>query len=70
MAKAEPLAPEEQASLAGVRVLVVDDNSTNRRIFEETLCRWGMRPETVGSAAAALTSLRDACDAGEPFAWC
>ena len=65
--KAEPPAVEEQVSLAGIPVLVVDDNSTNRRVFEETLRRWGMQPEVVGSAAAALARLREACDAGSPF---
>jgi signal transduction histidine kinase/ligand-binding sensor domain-containing protein/CheY-like chemotaxis protein len=65
--KAESPAVEEQVSLAGIPVLVVDDNSTNRRVFEETLRRWGMQPEVVGSAAAALARLREACDAGSPF---
>jgi signal transduction histidine kinase/ligand-binding sensor domain-containing protein/DNA-binding response OmpR family regulator len=67
VAKAEPPAGKEQASLSGIAVLVVDDNSANRRIFEEALRRWGMQPEVVASAAAALTRLRDACEAGSPF---
>jgi CheY-like chemotaxis protein len=67
VAKTALPAGEEQASLTGIPVLVVDDNSTNRRIFEATLRRWGMQPEVVGSAAAALTRLRDACHAGSPF---
>jgi len=67
IAKAAPPDGEEQASLIGIPVLVVDDNSTNRRIFEETLRRWGMQPELVGSAAAAIARLRDACHGGKPF---
>ena len=67
VAKAEPPAVEEQVSLAGIPVLVVDDNSTNRRVFAEMLRRWGMQPEVVESAAAALARLREACDAGSPF---
>ena len=66
-AKAEPPAGEEQAGLTGIPVLVVDDNSNNLRIFAEMLGRWGMQSDAVGSAAAALTRLRDACDAGKPF---
>jgi signal transduction histidine kinase/ligand-binding sensor domain-containing protein/DNA-binding response OmpR family regulator len=65
--KAEPPGVEEQASLTSIPILVVDDNSTNRRVFEETLRRWGMQAEVVGSAAAALARLREACDAGSPF---
>jgi CheY-like chemotaxis protein len=67
VARAELPAGEEQTSLTGIRVLVVDGNSTSRRILEEALRRWGMQPEVVGSAAAALTRLRGACDAGSPF---
>jgi signal transduction histidine kinase/ligand-binding sensor domain-containing protein/DNA-binding response OmpR family regulator len=65
--KAEPPAVEEQATLTSIPILVVDDNSTNRRVFEETLRRWGMQPEVVGSAAAALARLREAFDAGAAF---
>jgi len=43
--------------LAGLPVLIVDDNATNRRILAETVTRWGMRPMVVESAAAALDML-------------
>jgi len=67
VAKAKPPALGEQDGLTGTPILVVDDNSTNRRIFEETLRYWGMQPEVAGSAAAALARLRDAYEAGSPF---
>jgi two-component system sensor histidine kinase/response regulator len=57
----------EPIELVGVPVLVVDDNAANRRVFEEMLRRWGMRPEVVGNASAALSRLQQASDAGTPF---
>ncbi len=43
--------------LRGLRVLVVDDNATNRRILEEVLRQWGMRPKCVGEARQALAEM-------------
>ena len=51
----------------GVRVLVVDDNATNRRILEETLAHWRMRPTLAGSGREALTALERAARGGRPF---
>jgi signal transduction histidine kinase/DNA-binding response OmpR family regulator len=48
-------------------VLVVDDNATNRRILQELLTNWGMKPTAVDGSAAALSALRAAAVAGEPF---
>jgi len=49
--------PIEQARLAGLPVLVVDDNPTNRRILGELLQRWGMKPTLAASGTAALELL-------------
>ena len=43
--------------LDNMRVLVVDDNATNRQILERTLSYWRMRPSAVSNATAALTAL-------------
>ncbi len=45
--------------LSGVRILVVDDNATNRQIVQRQLAGWGIANHTVASAAQALTALRD-----------
>ncbi len=56
------------ADLKGMTVLVVDDNSTNRRILEEVLINWGMRPILVAGGTAALDAMERARDDGKPFA--
>jgi two-component system, sensor histidine kinase and response regulator len=55
------------ARLRGLRVLVVDDNATNRRILEEVLTQWRMRPKAVGGARAALEEMEAAGRAGRPY---
>ena len=46
--------------LAGKRVLVVDDNPTNRRILESYVARWQMVPVTAVSAEEAVHLLETA----------
>jgi CheY-like chemotaxis protein/nitrogen-specific signal transduction histidine kinase/HPt (histidine-containing phosphotransfer) domain-containing protein len=58
---------EKPRALEGLRVLVVDDNATNRRILEEMLASWHMKPATVSDAESAVSALRTAADAGAPF---
>jgi CheY-like chemotaxis protein len=53
--------------LEGASVLVVDDNQTNRRILEEQLRSWGMRPEEAESAGQALALIHARADSGDPF---
>ena len=53
--------------LRGRRVLVVDDNATNRLILEEQLAAWEMSPVLVGSADEAMAAVRKATSGGEPF---
>jgi two-component system sensor histidine kinase/response regulator len=57
----------DQERLRGVPVLVVDDNSTNRRILGDTLKRWEMKPRLETSGEAGLRALEDASDQGIPF---
>ncbi len=52
-----------QVELAGKRMLVVDDNATNRRVLSLQATQWGMLPRDTESPAEALRWLRD----DEPF---
>jgi signal transduction histidine kinase/CheY-like chemotaxis protein len=53
--------------LAGLRVLVVDDNSTNRRILTAFAERWRMECEEACSGAQALEQLRRSAASRRPF---
>jgi CheY-like chemotaxis protein/HPt (histidine-containing phosphotransfer) domain-containing protein len=55
------------ARVRGLRVLVVDDNDTNRRVLEETLAHWRMRPTLARGAHEALTLLDQAAARKQPF---
>ena len=54
-------------ALDGIRVLVVDDNATNRQILEEMLASWHMRPELAADAKSAMAALHRAADARDRF---
>jgi PAS domain S-box-containing protein len=45
-------------TLAGKRLLIVDDNLTNRRILTRMALLWGMVPSTLPSALEALDRIR------------
>ncbi len=57
----------ELSQLEDLSVLVVDDNATNRRILEEMLTSWRMKPALADSAQAALLALERALESGKPF---
>jgi two-component system, sensor histidine kinase and response regulator len=60
--------PVGENPMEGLRVLVVDDNQTNRRILEEVLTNWGACPSTAVDGASALESLRQSATEARPFA--
>jgi two-component system, sensor histidine kinase and response regulator len=54
--------------LHGLRVLVVDDNATNRQILEEWLRGWHTEPMAVADGFMALDVLWSAVSLARPFA--
>jgi signal transduction histidine kinase/DNA-binding response OmpR family regulator len=54
-------------SLVGLSVLIVDDNLTNRRILEELLQGWGLRPKTAAGGREALDLIQRHTDRDQPF---
>jgi len=65
--KSSALEPIEFSALNGMPVLVVDDNATNRMIFQEILLGWKMKPALVASGREALEALAQAQSNGSPF---
>jgi two-component system, sensor histidine kinase and response regulator len=55
------------AILRGVRVLIVDDNGTNRRILQVMVERWGMRVTAVSDGEQALLALSKAQQSGDAY---
>ncbi len=53
--------------LMDARILVIDDNETNRRIFREQLLSWGCRPEEADSGMGGIARLQGEAAGGEPF---
>ena len=63
----EPASAADGLHLPLARVLVVDDNATNRTILQEQLSPWGMSVTAVADGPSALERLREASARGEPF---
>ncbi len=69
-----PAAPERERPppvnigvLRGLRVLIVDDNSTNRLILERQVAAWEMESESAVDGVDGLDRLIRAAEAGRPF---
>jgi len=58
---------EKQAILAGTKLLVVDDNATNRRLIAQLGDRWEMKVTCASNAEEALVHLREAASQKQPF---
>ncbi len=67
LAAAQSDAEDVDADLAGTRVLIVDDNATNRMILEKYLDQWGAKAVSCDGAPQALNALQEAAEAGQRF---
>jgi two-component system, sensor histidine kinase and response regulator len=66
----EALSPGSTPSggdLRNLRVLLVDDNATNRKILHYQVSAWGMRDSVASSGPAALNLLRQGTAFADPF---
>ncbi len=61
-------ASADPSLLENMKVLIVDDNATNRQILERTLSHWKMWPACAASAEGGLELLQKASAGGAPFA--
>ena len=59
--------PVPRAGLRDLRVLIVDDHETNRRILHKQITSWGMSDDMAEDAAEALELLRAAANRGAPY---
>ena len=62
-----PVVSRETSKVCDHRVLVVDDNSTNRKILRHQLLAWKMQPDCAARGEEALRMMRDAASAGKPY---
>ncbi|WP_273844167.1 PAS domain S-box protein [Rubrobacter calidifluminis] len=53
--------------LSGARVLIVDDNATNRTILLKQTTAWGLENASASDGRQALAMLGDAAAAGKPY---
>jgi two-component system, sensor histidine kinase and response regulator len=63
-----PVMPRETHKVSGLRVLVVDDNTTNRQILWHQLLSWNMHAESAAGGEQALSMMREGASTGKPYA--
>ncbi len=61
------LSRQQGRRLRGTRVLVVDDNDTNRAILDEMLSNWGLHPQAASDGNEALQRIAEANDVNQPY---
>jgi CheY-like chemotaxis protein len=64
---AAPIPVIEEDCLAGCRILIVDDNATNRQLLLGLLGRWGCKVDSVDGGPGALEQLEHAAATGTAY---
>jgi len=64
--EATGLTQEEISQLKDIKLLIVDDNETNRRFLVEILIKSGLKPEPARSGAEAIEMIKNKCPKGKP----
>jgi CheY-like chemotaxis protein len=59
--------PEQPYNLENTRVMIVDDNATNREVLSETLKVIGIYPKICASGMEALKEMRASAGEGKPY---
>lgn len=62
-----PIHQATPEDIRGLRVLIIDDNETNRKILTHQLHAWSLHSDAVKSGKEALQILREAAGTGEPY---
>jgi two-component system, sensor histidine kinase and response regulator len=64
---AQGSAVSPRIDLRGLRVLIVDDNETNRKILHHQIISWGMKCDSVEDGQTALKILRSAVERSQRY---
>ena len=60
-------APLPRSDLTGLRLLIVEDNATNRTILEHQVHAWGVRADSADNGTQAMDALRAAAARRQPY---
>ena len=63
----QPAPQDPRANLEGLRVLIVEDNATNRAVLQQQVGSWGMDSAVAESGEEALALLRAGADRGHRY---
>ncbi|MDY6912956.1 MAG: response regulator [Planctomycetota bacterium] len=59
--------PSHMEELEDMRVLVIDDNATNRRLLKDILAHWGMKPTVTTNGQAGIDEMKRSLSRHKPY---